>query len=496
MVKHALWLTLLASGCFEDHYRCTSDSQCDLGDGGRCELDGHCSAHDITCPTERRYGSHAGALAGQCVDERVVPANACAGGQAPANPEGCFASVCERLPACCEVAWIDACVQLAQEACELACDTRIAITATRGMVTERWDARLSDAWTFAPRTDVDALAWVAPQPGSTEPRLATATSEELVIGDVHIAVPPGRSYDSITSINFDRDGRDTIATTFSSAMGSRMELWKLDTLAARDMFAPGRVALTWGDANRDAFPDAIVKNGSQQFNFLHNLADETYQRRVSNQAVGNVAGGATPGAPPLRGFDWIDFNGDGELDLVVFGAEVRIHTNELGLGDAASRQLDCDPPMIGRPCSSDENEPNLEAASFGGTVVPTGTDPGLVITRFPGRALYRVARDGTVTPLPFPGDSCACTTSCTGGCPGPNCTCTYNCSTCVPVLAIVARDVDHDRVLDLIAIDARLEVYIATAASGYQWGEPAAIPTELANTFFSVDVSVTGAPIP
>ena len=136
MVKYASLLLLLASGCFADRYRCTSDVQCDVGDGGRCETDGYCSARDITCATERRYGTHAGERAGQCVDDRVTPINACAGGQPPARPEGCFATVCERLPACCEVAWLDACAQLAQQECEVDCDVRIAITATRGMVTE------------------------------------------------------------------------------------------------------------------------------------------------------------------------------------------------------------------------------------------------------------------------------------------------------------------------------------------------------------------------
>jgi hypothetical protein len=496
MVKHAFWLLLLASGCFEERYRCTSDLQCDLGEGGRCETDGYCSTHDITCATQRRYGAHTAELAGQCVDDRIVPANACAGGQSPAKPEGCFAAVCARLPACCDLAWTDACVQIAQEVCELRCDTRIAITATRGMVTELWDARFSDAWTFEQRPDLTTLAWTAPAPGASEPRLAGATTTELVIGETRIDVPPDRTYQSITSVNVERDRRDTVVAAYSTTMGNRAEIWKLDTRTASEMGVPGAVGLTWGDVNRDTFPDALVKNGSQQFNFLHNLENDQLQRRLSNQSAGNVAGGGTPGAPPLRSFDWIDLNGDAKLDLIVFGAEVRIHNNALGLGDAAARQIDCDPPSAARACSTDVNEPNLEAASFGGAALPTSVQPGLVITQFPGRKLFRVEPNAAVTPLEFPGDSCSCTKTCTGGCPGPDCTCTYNCTACVPVLALVVRDIDHDRMLDLIAIDARLQVYVGKAANGYQFGGPTAIPTGFPNTFFSVDVSVTGAPIP
>jgi hypothetical protein len=493
MVKHALWLLLLASGCFEDRYRCTSDAQCDVGEGGRCEVDGYCSARDVTCTTERRYGSHAGELAGQCVDDRATPINACAGGQQPAKPEGCFATVCDRLPACCEVAWVDACVQLAQQACELECDLRIAITATRNTVTEKWDARYTDAWTFTQRDDLAALSWVAPAPGQRDPRLAGATADELIIGDTRIPLPPGRAYQSISSINFDRDRRDTIAATFSTMDGNRVELWKLDTQAALETSIPGMFAVAWGDVNRDSFPDAIVRNGASSFNLLHNLEDDELQRRLSNQGMGTVAGGTTPGTPPLRSFDWIDFNSDAKLDVIVFGAEVRIHTNALGLSDVAMRQIDCDPPNASRPCGSDP-EPNLERASFGGAALPREV-PALVLTQFPGRKLFLVEPSGDIAPLAFPGDSCACTSTCTN-CPGPDCSCTYNCGACAPVLALVVRDVDHDRALDIIAIDARLQVYIGKAANNFQFGGPSSIPTAFPNTFFSVDVSVSGAPSP
>ena len=130
MVRHALLLVALTA-CFEDRYRCDEDADCDLGTGGRCERDGYCTSHDLDCPTARSYEEHAGSLTSTCYDDREAPLNPCAGGQPPAPLEGCFADVCARLPAFCELAWTDACVQLAQEACDVTCDTRLAITATR-----------------------------------------------------------------------------------------------------------------------------------------------------------------------------------------------------------------------------------------------------------------------------------------------------------------------------------------------------------------------------
>jgi hypothetical protein len=174
-----------------------------------------------------------------------------------------------------------------------------------------------------------------------------------------------------------------------------------------------------------------------------------------------------------------------------------MHTNELGLGDAAARQIDCDPPSAARPCATDPNEPNLEAASFAGCAVPTAGDPHLVMSLFPGRDVYTVLADGTVTRIPFPGSNCNCIKTCNNMCPGPDCTCTYNCNACVPVLAFASRDLDYDHKLDMIAIDARLQLFVALAATGYTWTtQPTQIPTTFANTFFSVDVSVSGAPIP
>lgn len=495
----ALVAALLATACFEDRYRCTTDAQCDLGAGGRCEGDGFCTSRDLACDTRRSYEVHAGELTGICYDDREIPLNACAGGQAPAAPTGCFADVCARLPACCDLAWTDACVQLAQQECDITCDTRLAITAVRNMTTELWDARWDGTrWTIQRESRLATpFAWVAPAPGATEPRLAGTSASTLEIGATSIEVGTGRTYESITSIGIDRDQRDTIAAGYDTAAGATIEVWKLDDLNVRDMPLTGSVSttsLTWGDQNRDGFPDAASRSSGATYNFLENLETADFSRKLSNQAASNTSGGGTPGAPQVRNLEWLDFNNDRLLDLAVFGASVRVHTTGEGLRDIAESDLDCIPPSTAKTCS-DDPEPNLEAASFAGTVLPDPDEPNLIISAFPARKLYRARAQGAnviVVPLPFPGDTCQCQASCMM-CPGASCSCTYDCGTCHTVLAIVARDLDGDHRLDLIAIDSKLKLYTALAPA-FAWSAPVQIPTTFANTFFSANVSVTGAP--
>jgi len=486
------WLALVAlAGCFEDRYRCTSDEDCDLGAAGRCELDGHCTQYDLTCATHRRYSPHAGALTGTCFDDRIAPVNPCTGGQPPASPEGCFAQVCDRVPACCEIGWTNVCAQLAQQLCDVTCDTRIALTATRNAIIEHYELDwLVDHWAIARRDDLgEPFVWVGPPPGQSEPRLAGTANGELVIGDTHL--PAAGVCTTLTSIDFDRDGRDTIVASYDT---SRAEVWKLPEQTARQT-AGTTAAMVWGDVNRDAFPDAIARNGSQ-YTFLDDVEDpDTHRQQLLRAAVGVVSGGNTPGGQPLRSIDWLDFDGDHRLDLVVFGNSVRVHTTSDGLSDISQRDLDCNPPNSARSCSSDP-EPNLEGFAFGGAGYPSVTDAGLVISIFPGRKLYRARASGSsvaVDPLPFPGDTCTCTSSCTQ-CPGTDCTCNYDCSACPMVEAFVARDLDGDRALDLVAIDAKLRVYVALAATGFTWSAPTQLETPLPTSFLTIDVSVAGAP--
>lgn len=483
MVKLALIAALLV-GCFDDRYRCTSDAQCDVGVGGRCEVDGFCTTRDVTCPTQQRY-VHAGELSGTCFDDRIVPLNACAGGQPPARPEGCFATVCERVPACCEVGWSDACVQLAQEACDVTCDLRLAINATRGQVVERYELRWDGvAWHITPHLDVEALSWVGPAPRHIEPRLAYAAAGELVVGNARLPAGADRTYGSITSVSVERDQRDTIVTTYQAGTESVAETVELDTLTTRSTPILATIGLVWGDVDRDPYPDAIVRSFASYFLYPHDFA-------LPIRA--NVTGGNTPGAPALRSVETIDFDGDRLLDVVAFGTSIRIHSAPEPT-NVAQFDLDCDPPSVAKPCMDPQNEPDLERTSFGGTSLPTA----LIATVYPGRKLFRLVTEAggiTTTRVPFPGDSCACTAKCNATtCPGPDCTCTYDCSTCTPILALTARDLNGDHLLDLVAIDARLQIYTALAPH-FTFSSPTAIAPATAN-FMAIDVTVSGAPIP
>lgn len=507
MVK--LWLVgvvLASSACFSNTtYQCSDDSQCDLGTGGRCEVTHYCTSRDPACDTLRSHEELAGSLTNTCYDDRRVPANPCAGGQAPAAREGCYAKVCERVPACCDIAWTDTCAQLAQEEedCALVCDTRIALTATRGANIERWDLLWTGTtWVSKQETNLGGpFGWIAPAPGSPTPRLVGTTPTTLEIGTTIIPVPAGRDYQSITSIGFDRDNRDTVAAVYDTSGGAAVEIYKLDERGAvssvRELSLAGNIdgtALAWGDLDRDGFPDAVSKTGGAAYSYLVNIEDADFARKLTAQVQSNTSGGATPGAPQTRSVDWLDLDGDALLDLVVFGSSVRFHTNADGLRDIAERDLDCIPPSTQKACS-DDPEPNLEASSFAGAGFPTADEPSVIIAAFPARKLYRARQQGDaviVAPLSFPGDGCTCTANCTM-CPGANCSCTYDCSSCVTILGVVARDLDGDHRLDLVAIDARLRIHTALAPT-FTWSAPTQIQTSFANTFVSLALSVTGAP--
>ena len=497
-VVKCLVLLVLAGGCFDDRYRCTTDAQCDLGEGGRCEADGFCTKFDEDCATGRRY-QHAGDRGDACFDDRIVPRNPCAGGQAPALPEGCFADVCARVPACCEIAWTDACVQLAQQSCtDLRCDTRIAITASRGAVTELWDLLYrDDRWFVTKRSELaPPLAWVAPAPGEDQPRLAgTSGNNALVIGDGFIATEPNRVYTSITSIDIDRDGRDTIVVGHQGAGGGdqKIEILKLPAGHARETSTVQTGAgLTWGDIDRDGFVDAVARTQAQ-YHYLPSFDGAGHVRDLTTRTVANGLGGATDPAPQMRAVDWLDLDGDKHLDLVAFGSDVHVHTDANGLRETPDIRIDCDPPSAATPLPC---APTFDGISFGGAAVPRTDGPIVLVSAFPGRKLYYGALDANgmmkLTRLPFPQESCTCTFNMTHM--------RWDCSGCLPIVALVVRDVDGNHDLDVIAIDARLNIYVALArpqppASAYPFTPQVSIPTSLgpADGFFSINVSVSGA---
>lgn len=63
----ALALGTALVGCSAGPFVCHDPQDC--GAGGTCEPSGYCSFEDLTCPSEQRYGEHAGNdLAGMCVE--------------------------------------------------------------------------------------------------------------------------------------------------------------------------------------------------------------------------------------------------------------------------------------------------------------------------------------------------------------------------------------------------------------------------------------------
>ncbi|HTL36132.1 MAG TPA: VCBS repeat-containing protein [Kofleriaceae bacterium] len=501
MVRALAVAAVLLTGCFDNVYHCTKDEQCDVGAAGRCELDGFCTHFDPTCSTARRYSDHAGVLTNQCYDDRVVPINACAGGQAPAAPEGCFADVCARLPACCNTGWTDACVQVAQEACPtLKCDTRIAVNAKRDATpgtSDRfeliWDGA---AWTNVPKPGLGApLAWIGPKPGDGAPRLVSTMQNVLVVDGVSPMrpTPPDQTYNAITSVDFDRDGRDTVVAAFSTSTSNGYEIWKVGTESFRVVNGASE-RLSWGDDNRDGYPDAIAANANTAYAFVDNIDGDGHIRTLAGQATANTTGGVTPGAPGIRSIDWMDFDGDTNLDLVVFGASIRIHTKPDDLNDTAQFDLDCDPPSTLRSCMS-APEPDLEQIAFVGAALPSATDPAIIAASYPGRQLYRIENPAVPAGVfPFPNDQCVCPKTPTG-CTGNQCT-GYDCNACQPVLAVIVRDLDADHLLDIVAIDAKLRVYVGLAKDGYAFGTAMPLISPLPTLYTSIDVSVSGAVIP
>jgi hypothetical protein len=476
--------TLIAGalgGCVDPDYACASDRDCDVGVAGRCELDHRCTAIDPTCATERRYSDHSGPRSGTCFDDSIAPANLCAAGQPPATPDGCAANVCQALPSCCTAGWSEACVQEAQLLCsDLVCDTRIAITANKPGRTELWDLRWDGA-AFSARLDPrqSVLAWLAPAPGDREPRLAGFANGALTLDDRAIPVATAHNYLEATSVDFDRDGRATVALGYNEAGSPHLEILKLDDGASRPVTTAATTRLSWGDVDHDAFPDAIAEEGaSTRYHLLQNIAAGDHLRVVDDRVSTNVAGGTSGNPPAVRSFDWIDLDGDHQLDVVAYGYSVDAHPGGKGdaLGTTLLIRIDCDPPSSASGCDA-----TVQAdQAFAGAALPGRPGPALVIATHPGRALYRAELRGTpastlLSPYAFPAEACG--------------------ATCPPIIAVVVRDLDGDHALDVIAIDGDLQVYTGLAADGGQLHAAIKLPTTpIAPGFLAVRTSVTGAP--
>ncbi len=487
-------MIVLATGCIDDHYECNVDSDCNVGVAGRCELDHHCTTYDPVCPLERRYTAHSGSASGACFEDTAVPLDPCASGQPPAPiTNTCAIPVCARLPSCCTTGWSDACVQLAEVECGVTCDVRLALTAEQSVVpgaagtVELFDLRLGTATPTYNRLD-DAmnprrgfLDWLAPARGKTEPRLAwlDADRANLVIDDA-IAMPVGtdRLYDGLYAADFDRDGRDKVLlASYAIPDDTAIDVVDLETHRERELTTPGGMPLaTPGDWDSDPFPDLVAANGgSQGYALYRNADDPATHARELDATWSSGATAATTGNVPLDAFAWADLDGDGIADLIELGAEVRVHFgNDDRQPDSPRVQIDCDPLAV-----------NPNAACNGGTDVDVVGTPLvletttiLVVSIDNGtHNLYRVDFAGkvpTIRATPLWRETC--------GSP----------SDCPPIRLVVARDVDGDHQLDLVAVDAAMNVYVLSAAGATLATVPA--PSIAPVTAFRVvRASVSGA---
>jgi hypothetical protein len=476
-------LVASATACIDPDYHCQRDSDCDVGAAGRCETDHRCTADDDVCATHRRYSDHSGPQSGQCFNDQAAPLDLCATGQPPALPTGCVADVCNALPTCCATGWSEACVQQAQIACpDLQCDTRIAITATKPGHSELWDVRWDGStWTAKRDTRQSVLAWLAPLPGATEPQLASFQSGDLITDALTVPGPSSRSYSEATSVDFDRDGRPTAVLGFTDDAGTHLQVVKLDDGNSRLITTSAAIRLSWGDVDHDAFPDGIAAEGtSTRYHLLSNIEDDQFNRIVDDRVVTSVTNGTsvtTDPPPPLRSFDWLDIDGDHNLDAIAYGYSVDVHP---GKGDAIGTtvliHIDCDPPGPSASCDATEQM----AQSFAGAALPAATGQSIVLASQPARALYRAQLTGspvgvTLAPYTFPVEACA--------------------DMCAPILAVAVRDLDGDHALDVIAIDANLQMYTGLAKDGGVLHAAIKLGTTPDDEgFLAVRTSVSGAP--
>jgi hypothetical protein len=503
----ALAAIVAASGCVDPEYHCRVSHDCDVGEDGRCEVDHHCTAYDAGCATHRRYTDHSGPASNACFDDAVVPANLCAAGQPPAvstgSGAGCAASVCKALPSCCATGWSEACVQEAQVLCsDLVCDTRIALTAgDKAGAAELWDLEWTGTrWTVARDVRTGALAWLAPLPGETAPRLAGFSPDALLIdapssaaaarspgttsGPMAIPVDANHDYVAATSVDFDRDGRPTAVLGYTDAAGTpHLEITKLDdgTKRTANTFASG---LAWGDLDHDAFPDglaAAAAPGSGTYRLLSNIEAADRSRLIGPVVETMMQGGNTPGAPAVRGFDWLDANRDHQLDAVAFGSEVNLHLGQrAGLTDTPQVRIDCTPLGPSASCSAAPSTQPDQA--FAAAAVPEASGAALVIATFPAAAsghpptLHRAELGGA--PFGLGQVATYALPACTAPCPR--------------IIALVARDLDGDHQLDVVAIDSELQVYTALG-SELTLTRAIKLPTAL-SPVFAVRTSVSGAP--
>ncbi|HEX4455598.1 MAG TPA: hypothetical protein VH143_32280 [Kofleriaceae bacterium] len=435
--------------CIDDNYACTSDGDCNLGVAGRCEVDHHCTQFDPTCAmTQRRYTEHSGAESQACFLGQIELANACAAGQPPASPsDPCGAVVCDALPTCCNTGWSESCVLEAERSCGIACDTRVAVSASRGSALELWDLRYDgSAFTAELVTDrVVQLDWLAPAPGEAEPRLAGFVGSDTLAlvssaGELDVTIPPDRAYHDVASVDLARAVRDTIALAWEDPVSAdeQLELTDLGSMTSVDFDTGVSNAQAWGDINADGYPDGAAGTGSK-YVFLINQDDGTddHDRELDASVQSSFNGSAHSGITSMRDLVWRDIDGDSQLDLAAFGNSIRLHQGGTDHVSTPYLSIDCDPPVVLPNSTCDES-----LANFVGTVVPAGSNSIVYAGNTQARELFEIVPDGiagtaTITAISIPTG--------VGSAAFPE--------------SIITRDFDGDHVLDVVVIDSELGIW-------------------------------------
>ncbi len=472
----------LVVACIHDDYECATDSDCNIGAGGRCEVDHHCTQYDASCAlTQRRYTEHSGPESQVCYLGQIELANPCAAGQPPASPsDPCGGVVCNALPTCCNAGWSESCVLEAQRSCHVTCDTRIAISATRGSAIELWDLRYEGS-AFIATSVLDRttqLDWVAPAPGSAEPRLAGFVGSDTLAlvssaGELDFTVDPTRAYHDVSSVDLDRDMRDTIALEWQDPITADEEIQvsKLDTMTSRDFDTEVSNRGAWGDYDQDGYPDG-VSGTAAHYTFLVNIDDGEHDRTLDASIESSFNGSARSGITSLRGLEWRDADHDSVLDLAAFGNSIRLHEGGSLLQNTPYLSIDCDPPVVLPNTTCDES-----AANFVGTVVPTDTGSIVYAGNTEAHTLWEIIPDGTtgtaqISPLEIPAGV----------------------GSAVVPEAVFTRDLDGDHVLDVVVIDSELGIWVSLSSvdptrTKFTYQHPI---TPIEPSFGQVHVSLSG----
>lgn len=478
MIRALALIALLASlvGCIRDSYECTTDADCNLGTAGRCEIDNRCTQYDADCVlTQRSYSRHSAGESAQCYLGQIDLVDPCAAGQPPADPAGaCAATVCAKLPTCCAAGWSQPCVIAAETACDLQCETRVAISALHGSAWELWDLRYDGASFTATSLEdrTQQLDWLAPAPGSDEPRLASFIGDDQLeikssAGTVDLPVNPAHAYHDVASVDFDRDRRDTIALEYKGS-AEAIDVAKVDTGDTRSFATLVSNRMAWGDLDQNGYPD-VVAGTAAHYNFLLDAAGDAadgYARTLYDQTTSSFNGSADAGATSLRDLEWVDADGDQYIDLVAFGNSIRVHRGGVLLEDNPFVSIDCVPPIVlGTDTCPGANWVGALVPGTGGgsaaiyaantEIVAAGSGSGSAAV--PTRAIYRIALHGDADAATFVPLSIDGLTGPPGD--GPD-----GADGSAVAAAVVAADLDGDHAIDILIVDSQLGIWVALSS--------------------------------